>query len=130
MALSPQIIAFKLKPIEKYNLKGLRLTSEQVRSIIALPFNDLLLRAHSIHREMFDPNEIGLATLVSIKTGAYPEDCIYCPQSTHHKTGLLATKLMDVPTLRQATLRAKEAGATRFCTVRLGVLPRTEISTM
>ena len=115
MTTSAQTISFKQKPVRTLNANIPRLTADQVRSIIALPFNDLLFQAHSVHRENCDPNKIELATLVSIKTGGCPEDCSYCPQSVHHNTGLQATKLMEVPVLRQAALAAKEAGATRFC---------------
>src|SRR5580700_9344259 len=61
-----------------------------------LPFNDLLFRAQSTHRLHFDPNRVQLSRLLNIKTGGCPEDCGYCSQSSHHSTGLAASKLMDV----------------------------------
>ena len=63
-------------------------TRGEVEALFALPFNDLLFQAQSIHRRYFDPNEVQVSTLLSIKTGACPEDCAYCPQSTRYETGL------------------------------------------
>ncbi|MDE2345859.1 MAG: biotin synthase BioB [Gammaproteobacteria bacterium] len=90
-------------------------TLEEVTALLALPFNDLLYQAHSLHRRYFDPNAVQISTLLSIKTGACPEDCKYCPQSARYHTGLKAEKLMDLDeVVRQAKL-ARENGATRFC---------------
>ncbi|XVJ71610.1 MAG: biotin synthase BioB [Rhizobacter sp.] len=86
-----------------------------VLALFNLPFNDLLFRAQQVHREHFDPNEVQLSTLLSIKTGGCPEDCAYCPQSIHHHTGLQASKLLEVEAVTTAVLAAKAAGATRFC---------------
>ncbi len=86
-----------------------------VAALFDLPFTELLFRAQTVHREHFDPTEVELATLLSVKTGGCPEDCGYCPQSVHFDTGLPASKLMDVDAVRQAAQRAKAAGATRFC---------------
>ena len=80
-----------------------------------LPFSDLLYAAQWVHRQVFDPNAVQVSTLVSIKTGACPEDCAYCPQSSRYNTGLKVEKLMSVKALKQAALQAREAGATRFC---------------
>ncbi|KAK43525.1 biotin synthase [Caballeronia jiangsuensis] len=80
-----------------------------------LPFNDLLFLAQQVHRAHFSANKIQLSTLLSIKTGGCEEDCAYCPQSVHHKTGLTAEKLMPVEEVLQAARVAKENGATRFC---------------
>ncbi|HBX72727.1 MAG TPA: biotin synthase, partial [Halieaceae bacterium] len=66
----------------------------EIEALLALPFNDLLFRAHGVHRAYFDPNEVQVSTLLSIKTGACPEDCAYCPQSNRYDTGLEAEKLM------------------------------------
>ncbi|BAO85140.1 biotin synthase BioB [Caballeronia cordobensis] len=86
-----------------------------VVALYDLPFNDLLYRAQTVHRENFDPNAVQLSTLLSIKTGGCEEDCAYCPQSVHHDTGLKAEKLMDVDEVLKAAEVAKSNGATRFC---------------
>ena len=90
-------------------------TPAQVQALFALPFNDLLFRAQSLHRKFFEPNTVQLSTLLSIKTGACPEDCAYCPQSIRYDTGLKAEPLMDVDAVVQAAREAKSNGATRFC---------------
>ena len=69
---------------------------EQVNALFALPFNDLLFQAQSVHRQYFDANEVQVSTLLSIKTGACPEDCKYCPQSARYQTGLKAEALLVV----------------------------------
>ncbi len=86
-----------------------------VVALYELPFNDLLYRAQTVHREHFDPNTVQLSTLLSIKTGGCEEDCAYCPQSVHHDTGLTAEKLMEVDDVLKAAEAAKTNGATRFC---------------
>jgi biotin synthase len=90
-------------------------TREEVEALFALPFNDLLFQAQGVHRRYFDPNEVQVSTLLSIKTGACPEDCAYCPQSTRYDTGLDAEKLMEVEKVLQQARAARESGATRFC---------------
>lgn len=90
-------------------------TREEARAIHDLPFNDLLLRAHLVHRQNFDANRIQKSQLLSIKTGGCPEDCGYCSQSAHHATGLSATKLMEVERVMGEARKAKAAGATRYC---------------
>jgi len=90
-------------------------TPEEVQQLFELPFNDLLFLAQSVHRQNFDQNSIQISTLLSIKTGACPEDCQYCPQSAHYDTGLKVEKLMEVEKVLAAAVRAKDAGATRFC---------------
>ncbi|MBU6421227.1 MAG: biotin synthase BioB [Gammaproteobacteria bacterium] len=87
----------------------------EVQALFALPFNDLLFRAHSLYRRYFDPNSVQISTLLSIKTGACPEDCAYCPQSARYHTGLKAEKLMDVDEVVTQAKRAQASGATRFC---------------
>ena len=69
---------------------------EEIAALFALPFSELIYRAQSIHRQNFDPRDVQISTLLSIKTGGCPEDCGYCSQSTFHETGLKASKLMDV----------------------------------
>ncbi len=90
-------------------------TREEVEALFALPFNDLLFRAQGVHRRYFDPNRVQVSTLLSIKTGACPEDCAYCPQSTRYDTGLEAEKLMAVEAVLERARAAKASGATRFC---------------
>ena len=88
---------------------------DEVEALFALPFNDLLFEAHSLHRQYFDPNQVQVSTLLSIKTGACPEDCAYCPQSTRYDTGLEAEKLMEVEKVLEQARAARASGATRFC---------------
>ena len=87
----------------------------EVQALFDLPFMDLLLHAQGVHRAQFDPNEVQLSTLLSIKTGACPEDCAYCPQSVRYNTGLENEPLMDVEAVKAAAAQAKAAGASRFC---------------
>ena len=88
---------------------------DEVEALYALPFNDLLFQAQTVHRQHFDPNSVQLSTLLSIKTGGCSEDCGYCSQSARHDTGLEREKLLDVPAVVAAAKAAKAAGATRFC---------------
>ena len=90
-------------------------TREQVRALFELPFPELIFRAQSIHRHHFDPSEVQISTLLSIKTGGCPEDCAYCPQSVHYDTGVKAEKLMAVDAVLAEARAAKSAGASRFC---------------
>jgi biotin synthase len=87
----------------------------QVQALFALPFMDLILRAQRAHRAHHAPNTVQMSTLLSIKTGACPEDCAYCPQSVRYDTGLGREALMEVSAVRACAARAREAGATRFC---------------
>ena len=87
----------------------------EVEALFALPFSDLMFRAQSLHRQYFDPNEVQVSTLLSIKTGACPEDCAYCPQSTRYETGLDPEKLMEVEQVVERARAARASGATRFC---------------
>ncbi len=90
-------------------------TLGEVEALFALPFMDLMFRAQSVHRACHEPNTVQLSTLLSIKTGACPEDCAYCPQSVHYETGLGRETLLEVGEVRAAAERARAAGATRFC---------------
>ena len=90
-------------------------TVDEVEALFALPFNDLLFRAQAVHRRHFPPNEVQISTLLSIKTGACPEDCSYCPQSVRYDTGLEREALMEVEAVVDAARRARARGATRFC---------------
>ncbi len=88
---------------------------EEAEKIYNLPFNDLLFRAHSVHRANFDPNAVQMSRLLSIKTGGCAEDCGYCSQSAHAPTGLKASKLMEVERVIEEARKAKAGGATRYC---------------
>ncbi|HRP76811.1 MAG TPA: biotin synthase BioB [Rhodocyclaceae bacterium] len=88
---------------------------EDIEALFALPFMDLVYRAQAVHREHFDPNEIQLSTLLSIKTGGCTEDCGYCSQSSHFDTDVKAAKLMPLDEVLAAAQNAKAQGATRFC---------------
>ena len=83
--------------------------------LFALPFNDLLFRAHTVHRANFDPNRVQRSTLLSIKTGGCPEDCGYCPQAARYHTGVDNEALLSLDEVRAAATAAKAHGATRFC---------------
>lgn len=88
---------------------------EEIRTLFDLPFNDLLFQAQTVHRQNFDPNSVQISSLLSIKTGACPEDCGYCPQSAKHNTELEKERLISLEEVKQAALNARENGATRFC---------------
>ena len=90
-------------------------TVNEVTALFDLPFNDLMFRAQTVHREHFDANAVQLSTLLSIKTGGCEEDCAYCPQSVHFDTGLKAEKLIPLQEVLEAARAAKANGATRFC---------------
>jgi biotin synthase len=90
-------------------------TLEEARAVFELPFNDLLFHAQRVHRANFDPNRVQVSTLISVKTGACPEDCAYCPQSVRYDTGLEREELMQVGDVVAAARAAKANGATRFC---------------
>nr|WP_236860980.1 biotin synthase BioB [Candidatus Arsenophonus lipoptenae] len=90
-------------------------TLNEVESLFGLPFFQLLFQAQKVHRLNFDPQQIQMSTLLSIKTGKCPEDCKYCPQSSRYKTGLKAERLLDIQNVIKAAKLAKKAGATRFC---------------
>ncbi len=90
-------------------------TIDEVAQLFAMPFNDLLLQAQTLHRTCFQPNQLQACILLSIKTGACPEDCKYCAQSGHYNTQLTKEKLIQVEKVVEAARKAKESGATRFC---------------
>jgi biotin synthase len=90
-------------------------SESEVLALLARPFADLLFAAQGVHRAHHDPNALQMSTLVSIKTGACPEDCAYCPQSVRFDTGLQQEGLMEVSVVRERARLAREAGATRFC---------------
>lgn len=90
-------------------------TRTEITALFAMPFSDLMFQAQSVHRAYFNPNEVQVSTLCSIKTGACPEDCAYCPQSARYDTGLEREKLMAVEKVIEEARAAKASGATRFC---------------
>jgi biotin synthase len=87
----------------------------EVVALYSTPFADLVFHAQEVHRRHHPPNTVQMSTLLSIKTGACPEDCAYCPQSIRYDTGIEREALMDVNSVREAAVRARDAGATRFC---------------
>jgi biotin synthase len=86
-----------------------------IEALFALPFAELLFRAQTVHRAHFDPTEVQLSTLLSVKTGGCPENCAYCPQAAEFDTGVEASKLLEPAVVLDAARRAQAAGATRFC---------------
>ncbi len=101
-------IEFLLRPRHNWSV-------DEAEALIAHPFHDLLADAHQIHRARHDPHEVEAAMLLSIKTGACPEDCAYCPQSAKWNTGLKPERLMPTSEIVAAAEKARLAGATRFC---------------
>ena len=89
--------------------------TNEIESLFNLSFNDLIFKSHSIHRDNFNPNEVQISTLLSIKTGACPEDCSYCSQSSKNDTGLERERLLELQEVISAATEAKDNGATRFC---------------
>jgi biotin synthase len=88
---------------------------DEVQALYAMPFNDLIFKAQTVHRSHFDPNEIQISSLLSIKTGSCSEDCGYCPQSARYDAGIKSEALMPVDEVLQMAQRAKDQGASRFC---------------
>jgi biotin synthase len=90
-------------------------TRGELSGLFALPFNDLIFRAQTLHRKYFDAREVQISTLLSIKTGGCPEDCAYCPQAARYATGVKAEKLIALAAVLRQAEAAKTAGASRFC---------------
>ncbi len=90
-------------------------TLSEIEALFTLPFNDLMFQAQTVHREFHDPNAVQVSTLLSIKTGACPEDCKYCSQSGHYNTGLEKEKLLEIAKVVEEARAAKATGASRFC---------------
>ncbi len=88
---------------------------EEVQALFNKPFMDLVFEAQQIHRQFHQPNQVQVSTLLSIKTGACPEDCKYCPQSAHYRTDIEKERLLEVDRVLDAAIKAKQSGATRFC---------------
>src|ERR671936_1067324 len=87
----------------------------EIRALFELPFPELMFHAQGLHRAYFDPTEVQISTLLSIKTGGCPEDCAYCPQSARYETGVKAEKLMRADAVIAEARAAKASGASRFC---------------
>ncbi|KDM92317.1 biotin synthase BioB [Photobacterium galatheae] len=87
----------------------------EVQALFEKPFMDLVFEAQQVHRQYHEPNKVQVSTLLSIKTGACPEDCKYCPQSAHYRTDVDRERLMEVERVLDAAQKAKSSGATRFC---------------
>ena len=88
---------------------------EEVLQLFSMSFSDLIFKASTLHRQNHNPNEVQISTLLSIKTGACPENCKYCPQSAHYDTGLEKQGLMPIDKILESAENAKKAGASRFC---------------
>ena len=92
-----------------------RWSADRIAALFDQPFNDLLYRAHCVHRENFDANAVQLSTLLSIKTGGCPEDCGYCPQAARYHTSVENEDMLALDAVVAAARAARENGATRFC---------------
>ncbi len=101
---------------------------EEILALFALPFTELVFQAATVHRQHFDPREVQVSTLLSVKTGGCPEDCSYCPQAARYHTGVDATKLMETEEVLAKARQAKAAGASRFCMGAAGDRPRIATS--
>jgi biotin synthase len=108
-------LSHEIPPVVASGLPRNDWTREEVRALFALPFPELIFRAAQVHRDNFDPSEVQISTLLSIKTGGCPEDCAYCPQSAKFETGVKAEKLMDLEAVLAEARAAKAGGASRFC---------------
>jgi biotin synthase len=113
--MSSQPVIFRSKPAPVAEITADVWPVDDVLALFNLPFNDLLYRAQQVHRENFDPHEIELASLLSVKTGGCQEDCGYCPQAARYDTGVKAQKIMPLDEVLAAARNAQEHGATRFC---------------
>jgi biotin synthase len=100
--------SYSVKPKQDWKI-------DEILQLFELPFNDLIFKAAEIHRQNHNPNQVQISTLLSIKTGACPENCKYCPQSAHYNTGLEKESLMAIDKILDAAKNAKMAGASRFC---------------
>ena len=108
------IVFTKKRPPNTQSVKQ-KWSKDAITKLFNLSFNDLLFKAHTIHRENFDPNSVQLSTLLSIKTGGCSEDCSYCPQSARYNTEVDNTPILNIEEVMAAARAAKDAGASRFC---------------
>jgi biotin synthase len=113
MSTSPDSIDDDMNTFNKQPRHNWR--RSEAEALYDLPFADLIFQAQGVHRRNFDPNHVETASLLSIKTGGCPEDCGYCSQSSHYKTDVKATRLMDQSAVVDAAQQARDAGASRFC---------------
>ncbi len=113
--MNQQVISLPVRKKRASPPQPVRYAVAEIAALFDLPFNDLMHRAQSVHRNHFDPNRVQLSALLSIKTGGCPEDCGYCPQAARYQTGVESEKLLDVQQVVNAAQRARENGATRFC---------------
>ncbi|MGZ3160043.1 MAG: biotin synthase BioB [Burkholderiaceae bacterium] len=113
--MSSQPVIFRSKPSSVATVTADKWPVDAVLELFDMPFNDLLYRAQQVHRENFDPHEIELASLLSIKTGGCAEDCGYCPQAARYDTGVTAQKILPLDEVLAAARNAQEHGTTRFC---------------
>ncbi|PPC92125.1 MAG: biotin synthase BioB [Methylobacter sp.] len=102
--------SLEISPLIRHNWQV-----SEVNDLFNLPFNDLIFKAQTLHRQYFDPNEVQISSLLSIKTGSCSEDCGYCPQSARYDTGLPSEALMPLDQVLAAANNAKTQGASRFC---------------
>ncbi|MGR9087678.1 MAG: biotin synthase BioB [Gammaproteobacteria bacterium] len=110
MSASPAVTRIHARPPARHDWQ-----LDEVEALFALPFNDLIFMAQGVHREHFDPNEVQISSLLSIKTGSCSEDCGYCPQSARYEAGVKPEALMPVEAVLEAARKAKNEGASRFC---------------
>ncbi|WP_133470380.1 biotin synthase BioB [Paraglaciecola marina] len=115
MSTSPSLSTSSLLPSDAIAAPRHDWTIKEVNGLFDMPFNDLMFKAQIVHRKHFDPNQVQVSTLLSIKTGACPEDCKYCPQSARYDTGLEKERLLEIDKVIQRAREAKAAGSTRFC---------------
>ena len=115
MSIRPAVENTSSQPKPQVPPQVHRWTQREALVLFDLPFNDLLFQAQTVARAHFEPNQVQISTLLSIKTGGCAENCGYCNQSAHHETGLEASKLMEVGRVIEEARAAKEAGATRYC---------------
>ena len=114
-ALKENIVSFVNPKKDQQKIKTEVWSKADIKNLFKTPFNDLLFKAHQVHRNNFDPNKVQLSTLLSIKTGGCSEDCGYCPQSARYDTSVDNEPLMQIDDVIIAAKKAKDAGATRFC---------------
>ncbi|RJG03989.1 biotin synthase BioB [Noviherbaspirillum sedimenti] len=113
--MSAQPLVFQPAPAAVTPVVADKWPVDAIVALFELPFTELLYRAQQVHREHFNPSEVELATLLSIKTGGCSEDCGYCPQAARYDTGVVAEKILPLDTVLQAAREAKAQGANRFC---------------
>ena len=111
------IVFTKKRPLNTQSVKQ-KWSKDAITKLFSLSFNDLLFRAHTIHRENFDPNSVQLSTLLSIKTGGCSEDCSYCPQSARYNTEVENTPILNIEEVMAAARAAKDAGAVSYTHLR------------